>query len=90
MSGGSYDYACFTVEQQYVGKMFDTELDEMMKDLVDILYDLEWWQSCDIGEERYRKTVEEFKGKWLGKRDEKLRERLVNQLEAAKKEVLER
>lgn len=37
MSGGSYGYGYFTVSDQYVGRMYDSELDEMMKDLVDVV-----------------------------------------------------
>lgn len=65
MSGGSYDYKCYEFEDYYVGKMYDKELDELCKDLVKVLHDVEWWQSSDIGEEGYRKTVQKFKEKWL-------------------------
>lgn len=65
MSGGSYDYSYFTIKEYYVGAMYDEELDEMMEDLVDVLRSLEWWQSSDIGEEDYRKTVKAFKDKWF-------------------------
>lgn len=65
MSGGSYDYKYYTIEEYYVGAMYDEELNEMMKDLVEVLHDVEWWQSCDIGEDSYRKTVKAFKDKWF-------------------------
>lgn len=70
MSGGSYNYQCYHVSNEYEDRMFDEELNEMIKDLVPLLKDLEWWQSDDIGEEKYRKTVQEFKDKWFGKRQE--------------------
>lgn len=65
MSGGSYGYKFCILEEYYVGAMYDAELDEMMKDLVNVLHDLEWWQSADIGEDKYRKTVKAFKDKWF-------------------------
>ena len=65
MSGGSYNYQYSQVDEEYVGHMHDKELDDMMKDLVDVLHDLEWWQSDDHSEEQYRKTVREFKVKWF-------------------------
>ena len=68
MSGGSYDYKYSVLEDYYAGYMYDKELNEMIKDLVEVLHDLEWWQSCDISEEDYRKTVTNFKKKWF-KRD---------------------
>ena len=48
MSGGSYSYVYCRVEEECVNRMFDSQLNEMMKDLVKVLHDLEWWQSCDI------------------------------------------
>lgn len=68
MSGGSYDYKSYVIEEYYAGRMYDLELDEMMKDLVKVLHDVEWWQSGDIDEEDYRKTVDGFKKKWFKRR----------------------
>lgn len=74
MSGGSYNYLCFQIEEEYVGRMHDIELDDMMKDLAKLLHDLEWWQSSDTSEESYRKTVKDFKEKWFkGDRNERLK-----------------
>lgn len=64
-SGGSYDYKYLTVDDYYSEHMYDNELNEMINDLVKVLHDLEWWQSDDISEEKYRTTVDEFKNKWL-------------------------
>lgn len=41
MSGGSYSYVYCRVEEECVNRMFDSQLNEMMKDLVDVLHDLE-------------------------------------------------
>ena len=65
MSGGSHNYLYSQVDEEYVGRMRDKELDDLMTDLVTLLHDLEWWQSNDYDEEQYRKTVREFKGKWF-------------------------
>ena len=65
MSGGSHNYLYSQVDGEYVGHMYDRELDDMMSDLVTVLHDLEWWQSDDYSEEQYRKTVRQFKGKWF-------------------------
>ena len=84
MSGGSYAYKFCTIEEYYVGAMYDAELDEMMKDLVEVLHDVEWWQSADISEENYRKTVKEFKDKWFnsdrGERLKPIIDRKINKL----------
>ena len=65
MSGGAFDYEYSRIEDLYVGEMQDADLDEMMKDLCELLHDLEWWQSCDTSEESYRKSAKAFKQKWL-------------------------
>ena len=84
MSGGSYSYKYCEVDDYYVGAMYDEELNEMMKDLVEVLHDVEWWQSCDIGEDDYRKTVKEFKDKWFNTdRSERLKpiiDRRINEV----------
>lgn len=87
MSGGSYEYMYSQVENVYVGRMFDDELDEMMKDLVVVLHDLEWWKSDDISEEDYRRTVERFKLKWFGTCDFNLRQRILCSLDKIKQEI---
>ena len=65
MSGGSFDYECYRVEEYYCGRMGDVELNEMIEDFAKVLHDLEWWHSGDIGEEDYRETVNNFKKKWF-------------------------
>ncbi|MDB7990528.1 hypothetical protein PND93_02875 [Faecalicoccus pleomorphus] len=87
MSGGSYNYGYSTVEYTYVGEMKDTELNEMMKDLVQVLHDLEWYVDCDISEETYRETVTKFKSKWFKRRKYDI-EALVNEVFENKKQEL--
>lgn len=74
MSGGSYSYVCFTLQEQCEGRMYDAEMDDLIKDLCEVLHDLEWWQSCDTSEENYRKTLSTFKQKWFkGDREQRLK-----------------
>ena len=61
--------------------MHDRELSELMADVMCLLHDLEWYDSCDIGEEKYKECVNKFKAKWL-KRTEK--DRLNSYLEDLK------
>lgn len=65
MSGGSYNYIYSTLSEECEGYMHDEEMNTLIKDLCKVLHDLEWWQSYDISEEDYRKTVAKFKQKWL-------------------------
>jgi hypothetical protein len=91
MSGGHFDYLYWQVEETYVGQMEDYELDEMMKDLCDLLHDLEWWQSADYSEDTYRETVKKFKEKWFGRTDtQRLKEvsnKAVNEFDKLLKNV---
>ena len=74
MSGGSYNYICYKLSEECSDQMYDDEMNDLIKDLVEVLHDLEWWQDGDTDEERYRKTLSEFKTKWLGgNREERLK-----------------
>ena len=73
MSGGSHNYIYCSIDEELVDKMKDLEMNDMMRDLVKVAHDLEWWDSCDTSEENYRKTVSNFKKKWFGNRDERLK-----------------
>ncbi len=65
MSGGSYNYIYSKLSMECEGEMHDEEMNVMIKDLCEVLHDLEWWQSGDYSEDQYRKTVSEFKKKWF-------------------------
>ena len=88
MSGGSYNYKYSIVEDYYVGCMYDTELNEMMSDLVEVLHDVEWWQSSDISEEDYRKTVDNFKKKWFRRNKTQIKEFIEKEFNNKKEQVL--
>lgn len=80
MSGGSYNYICYKLSDECEGRMYDAELDELIKDLAEVLHDLEWWQSADTDEERYRNTVRSFKTKWfIADARERNLEKIINE-----------
>lgn len=88
MSGGSYSYVYCKVENECVGRMFDRQLDEMMKDLVKVLHDLEWWQSSDTGEDTYRRAVTEFKKKWFKQTKIDVQRQIESEFELTKNKLL--
>ena len=89
MSGGAYEYLCFTIKETYVGEMHDPELDDMMKDLTDLLKALEWWQSGDTSEESYRKAARKFKDKWFrASRTARLVSIVIDSCDELKEELL--
>lgn len=88
MSGGSYSYIYRRVEEECVDRMFDSQLNEMMKDLVKVLHDLEWWQSCDTGEDTYRRAVTEFKKKWFKQTKIDVQKQIESEFERTKNKLL--
>lgn len=88
MSGGSYNYMYSRIEYEYVGKMYDSQLNAMMKDLVDLLHDLEWWQSCDYDEKTYRESVKKFKKKWFKQTKIDVQKQIESEFEKTKNELL--
>lgn len=88
MSGGSYNYMYCRIEDEYVDRMYDSQLNEMMKDLCKLLHDLEWWESCDYSEDTYRKTVTEFKKKWFKQTKIDVKKQIESEFERTKNELL--
>lgn len=88
MSGGIYSYVYCRVEEECVNRMFDSQLNEMMKDLVEVLYDLERWQSCDCDEKRYRETVTKFKKKWFKQTKIDVQKQIESEFEKTKDELM--
>jgi hypothetical protein len=72
MSGGSHGYIYCQIDEYLNGQMRDMEMNELINDLIKVAHDLEWWDSSDMGEEDYRKTVRKFKAKWFGDRNERI------------------
>lgn len=88
MSGGSYDYIYSRLEEECDGRMYDAEMNDMIKDLCQVLHDLEWWQSSDYSENEYRATLDIFKAKWFkGNREERLKGYIDNQIGILRKQL---
>lgn len=65
MSGGHYNYQCFTIENTYEGEMENHLLECLLKDFCALLKSLEWYKSGDTGREDYHKDVDNFISKWI-------------------------
>lgn len=90
MSGGSYNYIYSKLLTECSGSMYDAEMNDMIKDLADVLHDLEWWQSDDISEKEYRATLLKFKQKWLhGDREERLKGYIDEQISIVRRQLYE-
>lgn len=91
MSGGSFNYMYARILDNYYNEMQDCEMNDLIMDLCAVLHDLEWWQSGDYGEDEYRKSVEDFKKKWISGQgnddDARIKRIKTHVLEAVKKEL---
>lgn len=88
MSGGSYNYMYCRVEEEYVDRMHDSQLNAMMVDLCELLHDLEWWQPCDYSEKTYRESVNKFKKKWFKQTKIDVQKQIESKFEQTKDELL--
>ena len=85
MSGGSMDYICYRVDEA-AGMCEDVELADLLRDAAKVLYDQEWWESCDYNEDEYRKSLAEFKAKWFeGDRADRLKGYVDKEIERCRK-----
>ena len=64
MSGGHYNYLCYTIEDTYEGELESPVLEEMLKDFCQLLKSLEWYKSGDTNEDDNHKDVDKFIEKW--------------------------
>ena len=64
MSGGHYNYLCYTIEDTYEGELESPVLEEMLKDFCQLLKSLEWYKSGDTNENDYHEDVNKFIEKW--------------------------
>ena len=88
MSGGSYEYIYYKLEEECKGRMYDAEMNDMIKDLAEVLHDLEWWQSGDSSEKDYRVTLSKFKQKWFhGNREERLKRYIDEQTSIVRRQL---
>ena len=88
MSGGSYNYIYSSLLDECEGRMFDAEMNDLINDLCEVLQDLEWWQSGDASEKRYRKTLSRFKAKWFtGDREQRLKEYIDEQIGIVRRQL---
>lgn len=85
MSGGSYNYIYSRLLEECENRMYDAEMNDLINDLCEVLHDLEWWQSCDSSEEKYRATVEKFKAKWFKEDKTRLKGYIDETIEILKK-----
>ena len=69
--------------------MHDRELSELMADVMCLLHALEWYDSCDIGEESYKQYINMFKKKWMPRSPEAKANSYAEDLKSYYEELVE-
>lgn len=88
MSGGSCNYVCYKIEEELCGRMEDPELNDLMKDIVELAHSLEWYLSCDTSRDTYMRDVKSFKEKWFkAKRQQRLKTYIDKELSNTKEKL---
>ena len=96
MSGGRFNYADFYLKSEMFGwadepynVMEDGEISELVWDVLNLIHDLDCYQSGDTCRETYIESKKEFKKKWFGNRDERLEKIVDRKIEELKTEIAE-
>lgn len=88
MSGGSHNNVFCMIEDYLCSQMHDPELNDLMQDIAVLAHDLEWYDSGDINEEKYKASVRRFKEKWFNSsHEERLKKYIDDALEKQKSEL---
>lgn len=89
MSGGSHNYIYTRIDEELVGSMHDKELDDLMKDISELAHDVEWYDSSDIDENKYKESVKKFKNKWFkSTREERLKGYIDKTIDDLRQELI--
>ena len=84
MSGGSLNYF-YSYLEEHIGDFGDKELDDLIKDLVKLFHDREWFLSSDTNEGTWNEARDTFKEKWFSAHGRQ--KRIEKYLEEVKEEV---
>lgn len=65
MSGGHYNYMCYTIEDTYENELEFPVLNQMLVDFCKLLKSLEWYKSGDTSQEDYHEDAKKFMDKYF-------------------------
>ena len=98
MSGGKFCYynkllkdEMFVYSDRPNNVMEDDEISELVWDVLNLIHDLDYYQSGDTCRETYIESKKEFKKKWFGNRKiriEKIVDKKIDQLREEVKEMI--
>ena len=94
MSGGHFDYRDMALKDAIFGysskpkNVFeDLEISRMVWDMLDLIHAFDWYICGDTGEESWLKAKAEFKQKWLGAPEDRVRRIIDASLDEMRKEI---
>jgi len=74
MSGGRYSYLDISLKNEIEGDDFeDAEILDLVNDVLDLIHEYDWYQSCDTSLGDYLEAKKNFKKKWFGTPDRRLK-----------------
>ncbi len=91
MSGGSMQYLSYNVYDASKYFKEDREIQDLLKDVSELLHSREWFDSGDTGYESYKDELTKFKKKWFGDdkaREQRLIEYIDTELEKSRQKLL--
>ena len=96
MSGGIFNYADGNLKSEMFGYgdkpinvMEDDEVSELVWDVLNLIHDLDYYQSGDTCRETYIESKKEFKKKWFGNRKIRIEKIVDKKIERLREEVKE-
>lgn len=94
MSGGRFDYKDSSLKNEIFGwtdkptNVFeDKEISELVWDVLDLIHDYDWYASGDTNEKTYLEAKTDFKKKWFGNREERIRKIIDDTVNDCKTEL---
>ena len=96
MSGGRFDYKDSSLKNEIYGwtdepsNVFeDSEISELVWDVLDLIHDFDWYKSGDTGKEDYLEAKAKFKKKWFSNRGVRVRKIVDDAIRQCKTELYE-
>ena len=96
MSGGRFDYKDISLKSEIYGwtdelsNVFeDSEISELVWDVLDLIHDFDLYKSDDTGKEDYLEAKAKFKKKWFSNRGVRVRRIVDDAIQQCKNELYE-
>ena len=96
MSGGRFDYKDISLKSEIYGwtdelsNVFeDSEISELVWDVLDLIHDFDLYKSGDTGKEDYLEAKAKFKKKWFSNRGVRVRKIVDDAIRKCKTELYE-